>query len=186
MTSGTATLISAEQFYSLVPERAAVELVRGELVEMSPAGFWHGRVTLNAAYVLEAWARRTRSGRTVAGEAGVITERNPDTVRGADVAYFSYSRLPAEQEPRGFADAPPELVVEVAGREQGWDESLEKVGEYLRLGVDRVWIIDPQRRALHVFRSDAPPAVYTEAEMIEDAAILPGFSCRVDEFFEKR
>ena len=33
-------------------------------------------------------------GRVMSNDSGVITERDPDTVRGADVAYYSYARLP--------------------------------------------------------------------------------------------
>jgi len=66
-------------------------------------------------------ARRTRLGRAYPNDTGLITSRMPDTVRGADVACFSYERLPKEQRPRGFSTVPPELVIEVAGLDHPWE-----------------------------------------------------------------
>jgi len=60
----------------------------------------------------------------------------------------------------------------------------EKVGEYLRLGSERAWIIDPRNRTLHVFSPDSPPREYTPADVLTDETVLPGFSCKVSEVFE--
>ena len=178
------TLMTAEEFERISDTIGSAELVRGEVVQLSPAGFEHGRIVANVAFLLEQWARKSRRGRVVAGEAGVIVETDPDTVRGADVAYISYARLPKEKRPTGFVSTPPELVVEVIGAERGWKETIDKAAEYLTMGIDRVWIIDPNSRRLHVFRPDAEPIVLAEGDRLTDDAILPGFSCTVQEFFE--
>jgi Uma2 family endonuclease len=176
--------ISAKRFERLAPELGPCELVRGEVVPMSPGGFEHSQISGSVAGLLGGWARKTRSGRILTNEAGLITERGPDTVRGADVAYYSYRRLPRGREPTGFVDVPPELVVEIVGKGQGWRAMMEKAAEYLRMGVDRVWVIDPRKRSLHVFRPDAPPEKLDTKRRLKDADILPKFSCRVSEFFE--
>ncbi len=176
--------ISAKRFERLAPELGPCELVRGEVVPLSPGGFGHSRVSIRAAHLLEAWASKHRRGRVLGNEAGLITEKRPDTVRGADVVYYSYRRLPRGSEPRGFADVPPELVVEIIGKGQGWRAMVQKAGEYLRMGVERVWVIDPKKRSLHVFRADAPPAELGVDDRMRDAGILPKFCCRVSEFFD--
>ncbi len=47
------------------------------------------------------------------GEVGIFTRRNPDTVRGADVAFISNDRYERLDSKRGFLKVPPDLVVEV-------------------------------------------------------------------------
>jgi len=176
--------LTARQFerdYAGVPN---CELVRGEVVRLSPGGMGHGRPSMHAAYLLEKWAREGKHGRVFTNETGIITSRSPDSVRGADAAYFSYRRLPTKKTPRGFSAIPPELVVEVVGRGQGWKEMVEKAAEYLAMGVDRVWVLDPDKRTLHVFKGDAAPQRLTPKELVRDSTILPGFSCRVARFFE--
>jgi Uma2 family endonuclease len=143
----------------------------------------HSGIALNIAYLLEHWNRRAGKGRVYSNEAGLITQSKPATVRGADVAFFSFKRLPRRSEPSGFSAVPPELVVEIIGKGQGWRKMVEKAGEYLRMGVDRVWIVDPKRRSLTVLRPDDEPTVLSEGQAVIDAKILPGFRCRVREFF---
>ncbi len=179
----TQTLMTAEAFEAVCAGIGPCELVGGEVIALSPGGFRHSRITVNAAFLVEVWARQTGRGRVLIDEAGIVVENDPDTVRGADVVYISYDRLPREDTPTGFCTVPPELVVEVIGKGQGWREMVEKAGEYLGMGVDRVWVIDPDTRRVHILRSDHEPIALSEDETLADEAILPGFSCRVAEFF---
>lgn len=185
MADTTTTRLTAAEFEEQFAGEGCIELVRGEVVELSPGGMGHhSRPSANITYLLETWARRTKLGRVVTNEAGIITEQDPDTVRGADVAYFSYERLPKGQMPEGFSTIAPNLAVEVLGRGQGWGRVMAKVGEYLAMGVDRVWVADLGDRSLYVFRGDAQPERLEEADTVRDELLLPGFSCRVSEIFE--
>ncbi|MEE9295208.1 MAG: Uma2 family endonuclease, partial [Phycisphaerae bacterium] len=107
----TRTLITSQEFETICNQLGPYELIRGEVVELSPGGFKHSRITGQVTMVIGRWAQQTKLGRVLTGEAGVIVESDPDTVRGADVAYISYQRLPREAEPSGFCATPPELVV---------------------------------------------------------------------------
>lgn len=182
-SSPTTSLTTADEFEKIAARLGSCELVRGEVVELSPGGYGHSRITANVAFLLEQWARQSKSGRVLTCEAGVVVETDPDTVRGADVAYYSYDRLPQGAEPEGFLRTPPNLVVEVIGKKQGWREMVEKAGEYLRMGVDRVWIVDPDSHRVHVFRPDAEPTALSEDQSISDSHVLPGFACRLEELF---
>ena len=179
----TKTLMTAQEFESVCEQLGPCELVRGEVLKLSPGGYSHSSISANVAGILWHWTQEAKLGRVLTNEAGIIIEKDPDTVRGADVAYISYQRLPRGKAPDGFSTVPPELVVEVVGKGQGWREMVEKAGEYLRMGVDRVWVVDPQSCRLHVFRPDRGPMELTEADTVSDESILPGFSCVVGEFF---
>lgn len=179
----TQVLMTAEAFEAVCAGLGPCELVRGEVRDLSPGGVRHSEITGRVFLQLAQWARATGNGRALTGEAGVKVESDPDTVRGADVAYISFDRLPRAQTPTGFCTVAPELVVEVIGKGQGWREMVEKAGEYLQMGVDRVWVIDPDTRRVHILRSDHEPVALGEDETVVDEAILPGFTCRVAEFF---
>lgn len=176
--------ITAKMFEKLAAEAGPCELERGEIVAMSPGGFDHSETVNNAAYYLTQWAKRTRLGRVVSNEAGVVTEVNPDTVRGADVAYVSYARLARHESPGGFMRVAPNLIVEVVGKRQGWKKVLEKAAEYMRMGTDRVWVVNPKTRTLVVLRPDQEPVTYSAEDTITDPLVLPRFRCRVARFFE--
>ena len=86
-------LISAVDFGRMPDEDCITELVRGK-IERYPLLFpFIGFVCGRAAMEIDACIRGRSLGIVIL-KSGVITERNPDTVRGADVSYYSLSRLP--------------------------------------------------------------------------------------------
>jgi Uma2 family endonuclease len=174
-------LITAEEFAEMSFDVPA-ELVRGEIVEMCRPDMRHGVVCGNVGVPLTLWARGIDWGLVAFNDSGVVTERNPDTVRGPDVFVISKDRLPDGRAPAGFSDLVPNLAVEVLSLWDRWKRVLEKVSEYLDRGVDEVWVVDPDKRTVQVFRPDDEPTRYGEQDEIT-SSVLPGFSCRVGEFF---
>src|SRR5437773_5790894 len=93
------TELTAEEFERDYADVECCELERGEVIYLSPGEMGHGRACARVAIVLGNWADDTGLGRVYAGELGLVTQRGPDTVRGADAAYISYARLPEGEEP---------------------------------------------------------------------------------------
>src|SRR6478672_6836851 len=93
MSTAAPPKLTAAEFARL-PEPAdgsKQELVRGEVVTMPPPGIRHGIVQTNVACLIQPYARAHKLGR-VTVESGVVTEEDPDTVRGPDVAFWALMR----------------------------------------------------------------------------------------------
>lgn len=160
------------------------ELVRGRIIAMPPPDRRHGRVCLKAGRILDTFAEDHDLGRVMTKDSGVITERDPDTVRGADIAYYSYMRLPKGPLGPGYGPEVPELIVEVRSADDTWTEIHIKVGEYLLAGVLRVVVLDPGRRRAHVYSADQPPEILGPEEGLILPGILDGFRVPVHQFFD--
>lgn len=158
------------------------ELVRGEVVEMSRPTKMHGIVVSNISFELSAYARRVGPGYSVAGDAGGILERDPDTVRGPDVAYYVDVEKFADVE-KGWAETPPVLAVEIRSPNDKERELLRKVRQYLSTGVKVVWVVDYEERFVTVYRPKQDLTLLDETDTISPPE-LPGFSCRVADFFK--
>ena len=183
-TAEMVELMTAEEFGRRPDPGHPEELVRGRVVGMPPADRKHGYVCGQAYYLLRQFVEEHGVGRVMSNDSGVITARNPDTVRGADVAYYSYARLPKGPLPTGYGPEAPELVVEVRSASDRWGEILEKVSEYLNAGVLVVCVLDPERQIAHVFSvNDSPQRLGVEEELILPE-ILHDFRVRVGRFFE--
>lgn len=176
--------ITAARFARDYADVPFCELENGEVVYLTAGGWNHSWIVSRITQLLGDWSRKSRKGRVLAGEAGLITQRKPDSVRGIDVVFVSYRRIPRGKEPTGFLTVAPELAVEVVGKGQGWGKMTQKAGEYFDIGVDRVWIVDPKAQTVHIFRPDMEPARLTKADTLRDPKLLPGFSCKVAAFFE--
>ena len=180
-TATVPTLITAEQFAEMNLD-GLYELVRGEIVEMTRPDQSHGNVCNEIAYALTSWAKRTASGRVTTNDSGILTERDPDTLRGADVAFFATSQLADGKLPRGQTKLVPVLCAEVLPPPNSWTEMRRKIDEYLAVGVQEVWIVDPDARTVEAFRQDAPPVLHRRL-MTLTSRELSEFSVPIAELF---
>jgi Uma2 family endonuclease len=177
-------LITAEEFMEMDLGEGTFELVRGEVVFMPPPGPEHGRVCINVGFVLEVFGRRTGIGYTIGNDSAVRTERDPDTVRGADLSFYKTERWPRERLGIHAPPVPPDLAVEVLSPSNRPGEIAKKVREYLAVGTPLVWVVDPARRTVVMHRPGQTETVKLgDADTIENLAELPGFRCPVADFF---
>jgi Uma2 family endonuclease len=183
MATATA-LLTAEEYLLLPDNGQPTELVRGKVIPMNVPFPRHGEICVQTAYLLRRYLETHEIGRVVSNDSGVVTERNPDTVRGADVAYYSYARVPRGPLPRGYLPVPPELVFEVRSPTDRWSEIQIKVGEYLQAGVSVVCVLDEQTRTAHLFDANQPPRALSEDKDLTFPDILGGFRASVRQFFE--
>jgi Uma2 family endonuclease len=176
-------LLTAEQFGERPDPGYPEELVRGRIVPLPVAKPRHGQICGHAGYLLGAVADDRRLGH-VCNISGVVTERGPDTVRGADVAYYSYDRLPRGPLPEGYLAVVPDLVVEVLSPSDRWPKVWAKVAEYLDAGVTVVVVLDGEKTSARLFRADGTDRTLGPDDELAVPDLLPGFSVAVRRFFE--
>jgi Uma2 family endonuclease len=184
MATATASPITAEQFGNRPDPGHPEELVRGRIVRMPPPNRRHGQVCGNAYYLIRHHANEHDLGHVLSNDSGVITERDPDTVRGADVAFYSYARLPRGPLPQSYGPEVPELVVEVRSPGDRWPEVLAKVTEYLNAGVVVVVVLDPDSRSAQVYRVDQPPRILRDDDELTVPDLLGDFRVAVRRLFD--
>lgn len=174
-------LLSAEDYFALPGENRPTELVRGKVIEMNPPGFRHGAVCARIIHRLLQHLESCDLGVVTGNDAGVITERDPDSVRGPDVAFYSYGRVPRGSEPVGYPGVAPEVVFEVLSPEDRWAEVHRKTAEYLEAGVLVVCVVDPLRRRVHVYEPDHAGIVLAADEELTLPRVLPALRLPVQQ-----
>lgn len=184
MATTSKTILTAEEFLEHFAGRGAFELVNGEVVNVSPGNVEHGIICFNVGSLLREYGQSTGYGYVTGADAAVLVSREPDTVRGADVAFYSEARLPRKSVGSGLVTVPPDLVVEVFSPSDRSATIRSKINEYLLAGVLMVWVVYPARREVGIYRADEPiPIVLHENDVLEQLPELPGFHCRVADFF---
>ncbi len=173
--SSPALMTADELLHVRIPDKR-VELVRGALVVREPPGYTHGRVTVNLAVRLAAHLEARGGLQVLVAETGFTLARNPDTVRGPDLAVLRRDQVPVP-EPRGFLELRPELVVEVLSPGDRPGEVLAKVADWLSAGTRLVWVIDPERRLTRVYRDDGSERTVNADQVLDGEDAVPGFSC---------
>jgi Uma2 family endonuclease len=181
----TATrLITAEEYARLPDRGVPTELVRGEVVEMNVPFPRHGQVCVKIARIIGDFADDHEIGHVLSNDAGIVTERDPDTVRGGDVWYVSYQKVPKGSLPNSYLPIPPDIVFEVLSKHDRWPDVYTRVAEYLNAGVAVVCVVDPRDETVRLYFPDAPEIVLTAADELTFPNQLPGFSVLVQRLFE--
>ncbi|MCY4119326.1 MAG: Uma2 family endonuclease, partial [Acidobacteria bacterium] len=142
------------------------ELVGGRVIRMTPTNPTHGRIEVNVAAALRRFARSQKLGIVMAGEVGVFTSRNPDTVRAPDVLFLSHERDAARTRRDGFLDVAPELVVEILSPTDRRDEVQRKLREYFAAGVRVAWVVDPAERVVRVHAAHGEPRRFAAGDVL--------------------
>lgn len=181
--AATPGLLTAAEFAARYESRR-VELVKGVLKEGPMPTLQHGKICSRIDRLIGAFVEERDLGHVMSNDSWILVARNPDTVRGADLCYFSYERLAKGRIPPGLIEAVPDLVVEVRSPSDRWTEVFAKVLEYLQAGVRVVVILDQGTGTASVYRPDELQQIFHNGDPLTLPDVLPGFSVPVSRLFE--
>ena len=182
-TTAEVKLLTADDLLRLYGEGVRGELIRGVLCETMPTGIEHGKIVARLVAATVTFAEPDGLGTVVASDSGVWLERDPDTVREPDIAFFSTQRMPLHARITGYAEMAPDLVVEVASPSDSRREVHDKAHMWLGHGVRLVWVVHPETRTVDVYRPDVDAATLGEDDSLDGLDVLPGFTCAVSAIF---
>lgn len=175
-------LLTADEFVARYAD-ARAELVDGVVRECAMPGQKHGKVCMTVGGFLWNFVTQADLGHVTTNDSWVKVRSNPDTVRGGDVCFFSYDRLPKGDIPDGLLPVAPDLIVEVRSPSDRWKDVIVKVGEYLDAGVRVVVVLDPSSASATVYRADELHQTVHNGDELTLPDVLPGFTVPVSRLF---
>ena len=178
---GTATIEDVVRLRN--SERRLYELVDGTLVEKAM-----GWAESLLAGILLQWLNnfldKSRLG-LATGPDG-LTRLFGDTVRGPDVAFVSWARLPGGKVPaEPVPDLVPNFVIEVLSVGNTYAEMSRKRREYFHAGVELLWMVDHRAGTVTVFKSTQDATVFKEGQTLDGGTVLPGWQVDITDLFSR-
>jgi Uma2 family endonuclease len=168
-----------------MPDEGHYELVNGQLKERK-VSFLSTVIAGELSGILRPYCREHNLGWLPSAEQGYrCFPWEPGLVRRADVSFVRAERVTPERWAEGHVTIPPDLAVEVVSPNDEVDELDEKIKEFLRAGVKLVWVVHPVFRAVQIFRHDDTVSWLRSNDEISGEDVIPGFRCRVGDFFPK-
>ncbi len=175
-------LLTAEEFAAMPDDGKRHELVKGVFIEVSRPKLLHGRVQVRFASFIGRFVDEHDLGLTTT-ETGYVLARNPDTVRGPDVAFVSKGRL-EHPDPNEYIPIAPDLAVEIVSPNDTASEIGEKLEEYLQAGTRMVWVVYPARKTVHVYHGDNKAYIIDINGILDGGDALPGFKLPLRDVFQ--
>lgn len=158
------------------------ELVGGRLIEKPPISTTANWVATRVSFFLQSTYDPAR--------AFVFVEQptycfDPGEMRRPDVALVWAERLPG-----GLSDdelrVVPDLIVEVVSPSNKYIEQMDRVEQWLDVGVPMVWLIEPTLRWAHVYRRDGSVTLLRDADTFQNDPLLPGLTLRIADVLPPR
>ena len=156
------------------------ELVDGEIL-VSPAGMRHSEIAAKILGIIATFLDDHPIGKVYTPDVGISLPNG--NVRTPDVTFVRTEKLPGGESPEGFGELVPDLAIEVLSPNDSLKEVGRKIGEFLECGVPIVWVVDPKRQTVTVYRSLSETQQFSATDLIAADPVLPGFSCKVARFF---
>jgi Uma2 family endonuclease len=174
----TAAPMSDEEFIEFCagyPDYFIEVTSEGEILIMPPTHWLTGARGARILFQLQAWA--------IAGDNGIVTDAAsgfflPDgSRRSPDAAWISRDQIATVD----FADRTgswhicPAFVIELKSPSDRIGTLRKKMAEWIRNGAQRGWLIDPDRRAVEIYRRGCAPEIRTALSQIEGEGPVDGF-----------
>ncbi len=176
-------LVTAEELLDMPDDGFRYELVRGELRQMAPSSYNHGRSAARVAKSLINHVDDNNLGSVSIAEAGFLLSMGPDHVRVPDLSFVSREREEAAKPVTGFFPGPPDLAVEVISPSDRYSEVEEKVTDWLAAGTLMVVLVDPRRRTASIRLPGQAPVTLAEGDTLDGGDVVPGWSMPVADIF---
>jgi Uma2 family endonuclease len=174
---GTATEADLLHF---VERDKLCELIDGTLVE-KPVGWAEAIIAANLIAHLNHYIMPRNLG-VVSGADSTLRMASTGRIRLPDVVFVTRERIPKTRQ--AVPTLAPDLAVEILSPSNTTAEINQKLREYFESGTKLVWIIDPEKRTVAIYRRPGEPARILEASSVLDGEdVIPGFSVAVVELF---
>ena len=156
------TLMSVEEYLRTSFEDGDCEYVDGEIVEKNMGELGHGSVQARLITLLSAL--NTTLGLQVAAEIRIRISSS--RYRVPDIGVW----LPGDIG-KHIPTVPPFLVIEVLSPDDRMTRMKVKVEEYLSIGVQWIWLVDPEERKAICYSQANPAGSVCESLRTENPAI---------------
>jgi len=158
----TKLLMSAEEYLRTSFDGPDCEYIDGEVIERNMGEIPHGDVQANLVHLFREL--RKQMGIRVIPEIRI--QISPSRFRVADVAVWKNDDIGT-----GIPIVPPFLAIEILSPEDRMVRMLPKIQEYLAIGVEWVWVIDPGEQAALVYSRNNPQGAACDILRTENPAI---------------
>lgn len=153
-------VMNDEEFFAFCQENLALRIERnrfGQILINMPTGSKTGIKNSELNLELGLWNRQNKQGYVFDSSTGFTLPTQPkSSVRSPDASWISKTRweqIPKAQQNK-FAPICPDFVIELLSETDDWDETTEKMQEYMDCGCQLAWLIDTENQRVMIYRAN--------------------------------
>lgn len=166
-----------------------VEVLDGEIVEMSAAGLLHGLISRNISTSLDVYLMKDDKGISIGDGVTFLMHSGKSNLRNSyvpDAAFIFRENVPVDWDPYNPFPGAPDFAVEIVSPSDTADYHKRKLRGYLSSGTREVWRIYPQLQVVErcwLDEGGEEIIVTVRSGRIDTSRFLPEWSITVEEVF---
>ncbi len=146
-----------EMFFDLCQANSELRMERdqhGNIIVMSPTGGFTGNFNFEIYIGLGIWNRQSKLGYGFDSSTGYVLPNG--ATRSPDASWVTKDRYEASSvaERKKFLKLYPDFAVEIRSETDRMNNVKSKMEEYRTNGCRLGWLINPQGKAVHIYRQD--------------------------------
>jgi Uma2 family endonuclease len=158
----TKVLMSVDEYLRTSFDGADCEYLDGEVVERNMGEYGHGRLQFHLGRLLGQFEAQT--GICVALEVRIRV--SPQRYRIPDISVWRDDTVGG-----AIPTVAPFIAVEILSPDDRMTRMVPKIQEYLGIGVEYVWVVDPQEKNALCFTREAPGGSLCDVLRTQDPRI---------------
>ena len=162
------------EFCARYPDYFIEVSAEGDILIMPPSDFFTSAQVGEVFLQLSLWSRAHGRGWVTESSGGFVL---PNGARRApDVAWFPADKpgIPLDRRPR-FPRFAPDFVVEFRSPDDRLSRMRPKMREWVANGASLAWLVDPERRAVEIYRPGREPETLINVESVAGEGPVEGF-----------
>ena len=155
----------------------------GKLIVMSPTGSESGKRNGDLLIQIGIWNRRKKLG--VVFDSSTGFKLSNGATRSPDVSWIQLERWNqlTPQEKRGFAPIDPDFLIELMSPNDELLVTQKKMTEYISCGVKLGWLINPDGKAVEIYRYGKDKETVTNPNSLSGEELLPELTVDLTKIF---
>lgn len=168
-----------------LPEDTRVDIINGEMVEMTPAGFMHVIVAGNVYDILRGYAKQHKVGFVAMDNLMYLLDTIDDkieTARTPDVSFIRQENIPDFDFSKPFPGA-PDLAIEVVSPSESAIDIESKIYDFFQAKTEQVWVIYPKSKKVYQYLSANKVIIHSQDDSFMAETLFPDLIIPVQDFF---
>jgi len=168
-----------------LPEDTRIDIIKGEIVEMAPAGFMHVIVAGNVYDILRGYTRQHKVGFVAMDNLMYLLDTVDDrieTARTPDVSFIRQKNIPDFDFSKPFPGA-PDLAIEVVSPSESAIDIESKIQDFFQAKTEQIWVIYPKSKKVYQYLSANKVTIHSEEDTFTADTLFPDLIISVHDLF---
>jgi Uma2 family endonuclease len=147
-----------------------VEVVNGQIINLSPNSYKQNRIAQNIYRQLRAYSAH---GFLTNGHMSYVLKRNGDDIQTLRLPDVSYMRNEPDFSQQALLPRTPTLAVKVVAVYETVSQLEQQISDYLQAGSEQVWLVYPDMEEVYCYLENGLTLRYTHTDTMIVTGLFP-------------